>query len=230
MRETARSASGRSQMIEHHLDDDMLQQYAAGTLAEGWSVAVATHLALCPACRSKLSVLESVGGYFIDSEPADEAEVSQSWESVKAKIDAGQIDKVVHIKKGSSSDHTYPEPLRTYIDAAGGLKWRKLGRGAAQMVIPTGDETTTMRLLKIPAGQPVPEHSHRGVELTLVLDGSFSDEVSTFARGDVEMADDSLMHQPKADKGKDCICLAVTEAPLRFKSRFLRLIQPLLGI
>jgi len=128
-------------MIEHHLDDDMLQQYAAGTLAEGWSVAVATHLALCPACRSKLSVLESVGGYFIDSEPADEAEVSQSWESVKAKIDAGQIDKVVHIKKGSSSDHTYPEPLRTYIDAAGGLKWRKLGRGAAQMVIPTGDES-----------------------------------------------------------------------------------------
>jgi putative transcriptional regulator len=98
------------------------------------------------------------------------------------------------------------------------------------MMIPTGDETTTVRLLKIPAGQPVPEHSHRGMELTLVLDGSFSDEISTFARGDVEMADDSLMHQPKADKGKDCICLAVTEAPLRFKSRFLRLIQPLLGI
>ena len=217
-------------MIEHHLDDDMLQQYAAGTLAEGWSVAVATHLALCPACRSKLSMLESVGGYFIDSEPADEAAVSQSWESLKAKIDAGQIDKVAPIKKGSWSDHTYPQPLRTYIDAAGGLKWRQLGRGAAQMMIPTSDETTTVRLLKIPAGQPVPEHSHRGVELTLVLDGSFSDEVSRFARGDVEMADDSLTHQPKADAGRDCICLAVTEAPLRFKSRFLRLIQPILGI
>ncbi|MGZ2385408.1 transcriptional regulator [Rhizobium leguminosarum] len=217
-------------MIEHHLDDDMLQQYAAGTLAEGWSVAVATHLALCPACRSKLSVLESVGGYFIDSETADETDVSESWERLKAEIDAGQIDKVVPIKKLSALDQTYPEPLKAYIGAAGGLKWRKLGRGAAQMMIPTGDETTTVRLLKIPAGQPVPEHSHRGVELTLVLDGSFSDEVSTFARGDVEMADDSLMHQPKADVGKDCVCLAVTEAPLRFKSRFLRLIQPMLGI
>lgn len=217
-------------MIEHHLDDDMLQQYAAGTLAEGWSVAVATHLALCPACRSKISVLESVGGYFIDTETADETDVSQSWERLKAKIDAGQIDRVVPIKKRLSSDQTYPEPLNTYIEAAGGLKWRQLGRGAAQMMIPTGDETTTVRLLKIPAGQPVPEHSHRGVELTLVLDGRFSDEVSTFARGDVEIADDSLMHQPKADVHKDCICLAVTEAPLRFKSRFLRLIQPLLGI
>ncbi|MBB3545385.1 MULTISPECIES: ChrR family anti-sigma-E factor [unclassified Rhizobium] len=217
-------------MIKHHLDGDMLQQYAAGTLAEGWSVAVATHLALCPACRSELSTFESVGGYFIDSESADDADVSQSWQSLKAKIDAGQIDKVVPIKNRFASDRTYPEPLRTYIDAAGGLRWRRLGRGAAQMMIPTGDETTTVRLLKIAAGQPVPEHSHRGVELTLVLDGSFSDEVSTFARGDVEMADDSLMHQPKADAGKDCICLAVTEAPLRFKSRFLRLIQPILGI
>ena len=134
------------------------------------------------------------------------------------------------IKKRSDTDRTYPEPLRTYIEAAGGLRWRTLGRGAAQMIIPTGDETATLRLLKIPAGQPVPEHSHRGIELTLVLDGSFSDEVSTFARGDIEMADDSLMHQPKADAGKDCICLAVTEAPLRFKSRLLRLIQPMLGI
>lgn len=217
-------------MIEHHLDDDMLLQYAAGTLAEGWSVAVATHLALCPACRSKLSILESVGGYFIDSETADDANVSRNWESLKAKIDAGHIDKVVPIKHRAASERTYPEPLRTYIEAAGGLRWRTLGRGAAQMIIPTGDETATVRLLKIPAGQPVPEHSHRGVELTLVLDGSFSDEVSTFCRGDVEMADDSLMHQPKADAGKDCICLAVTEAPLRFKSRLLRLIQPMLGI
>lgn len=217
-------------MIEHHLDEDMLQQYAAGTLAEGWSVAVATHLALCPACRSKLAILESLGGYFIDNETAVEPDVSQSWEILKAQLDASQIDKLVPIKKRSSSDQTYPEPLRSYIDEAGGLRWRKLGRGAAQMMIPTGDETTTVRLLKIPAGQPVPEHSHQGVELTLVLDGSFSDKVSTFARGDVEMADDTLMHQPKADAGKDCICLAVTEAPLRFRNRLMRLIQPLLGI
>ncbi|RUL99326.1 ChrR family anti-sigma-E factor [Rhizobium chutanense] len=217
-------------MIEHHLDDDMLLQYSAGTLAEGWSIAVATHLALCPACRSKLAVLESVGGYFLESADVEENDVSASWESIKAKIDAGLLDKVAPIRKRSLCDQIYPEPLETYIDSAGGLKWRSLGRGAAQMIIPTGDKTTTVRLLKIPAGQPVPEHSHRGLELTLVLEGSFSDEISTFGRGDIEMADDSLMHQPRADAGKDCICLAVTDAPLLFKSRLLRMIQPLLGI
>ncbi len=141
----------------------------------------------CPACRSKLGILESVGGHFIDCELPDETDVSQSWQSLKARIDAGEIENVLPIKKNPRQDKTYPKPLNGYIEAAGGLKLYELGRGAARMLIPTGDNTTTVRLLKIPAGQPVPEHSHRGMELTLVLEGSVSDAVSTFSRGDVEM-------------------------------------------
>jgi len=229
MRETADGASGKRQMIEHHLDDDMLVHYSAGTLAEGWSVAVATHLALCPACRSNLAMLESVGGYFLQREQGDNGDVSEGWNNLKARIEAGEIENVLPMKR-HSADPTFPEPLRSYIHGAGGLKWRRLGRGAAHMIIPTDDSTTTVRLLKIPAGQPVPAHSHDGSELTLVLDGSFSDEVSTFRRGDVEMADGDLTHQPKANPDRDCICLAVTDAPLRFRSRFMRWLQPLLGI
>jgi putative transcriptional regulator len=229
MRETADGAPGRSQMIEHHLDDDMLVNYSAGTLAEGWSVAVATHLALCPACRAKLALFESVGGYFLQCERVEEDNVSDGWQALRTRIETGEIENVIQMKR-HSVDRTFPEPLLTYIHDAGGLKWRRLGRGAAQMIIPTNDSTTTVRLLKIPAGQPVPEHSHDGSELTLVLDGRFSDEVSTFERGDVEMADGDLTHQPRASADKDCICLAVTDAPLRFRSRLVRWLQPLLGI
>ena len=193
-------------------------------------MAVATHLALCTACRSEMRTLESVGGYFLACENAEVGDITESWRHVKDKIGAGPIEKVVQMRKRSSCDPTYPEPLRTFVDAAGGLRWRTLGRDAAQMIIPTGDKTTSVRLLKIPAGQPVPEHSHRGLELTLVLDGSFSDEISNFERGDIEIADNNLTHQPRANPGKDCICLSVTDAPLRFKSRLLRLIQPVLGI
>ena len=48
--------------------------------------------------------------------------------------------------------------------------------------------------------------------------------------GDLEEADETVEHQPVAGAGEDCICLAVTDAPLRFKSRFMRLVQPILGI
>jgi putative transcriptional regulator len=75
----------------------------------------------------------------------------------------------------------------------------------------------------------MPTHGHRGQELTLVLAGSFSDEHGTFARGDVEEADEDVEHQPIADPGEDCICLAVTDAPLRLRG-IAAILQPFLRI
>ena len=47
-------------MPTKHLSDALLLDYAAGSLTEGWSLAVATHLALCPACRSRALAAEAV--------------------------------------------------------------------------------------------------------------------------------------------------------------------------
>jgi putative transcriptional regulator len=66
--------------------------------------------------------------------------------------------------------------------------------------------------------------------MTLVLLGGFTSLGRRFGRGDVEIADDSVEHQPVADDGDDCVCLAVTDAPLRFKSLAARLVQPFIGI
>ena len=57
----------------HHIGDDLLLSYAAGSLAEGWSLAVATHLAMCPVCRERLALAEAAGGQLLetlDAEPA----------------------------------------------------------------------------------------------------------------------------------------------------------------
>lgn len=63
----------------------------------------------------------------------------------------------------------------------------------------------------------MPAHGHGGEEHTLVLCGAFSDHGGHYAAGDVALADAGVTHRPKADPGEDCICLAVTDAPLRFK-------------
>jgi len=76
----------------------------------------------------------------------------------------------------------------------------------------------------------VPDHGHRGTELTLVLQGAFRDEVDRFARGDIEIATEELEHTPVAEAGEPCICLAATDAPLRFNSLVPRMLQPLLRI
>ncbi|MGO1163721.1 ChrR family anti-sigma-E factor [Brucella sp. C7-11G] len=217
--------------INHHLSDELLASYATGSLAEGWSIAVATHLALCPACRSRLKQFEQIGGGLLETVQPAKFEAS-SWESFKSKL---ANTPTSHRHSSSLSQTTIPkvipEPLRSYVGGdLAELKWKSLGRGAYQVPIKTRDSETQVRLLRIPAGKPVPEHGHGGRELTLVLSGSFNDGTGLFARGDIEEADADLVQQPIASPDGDCICLAVTDAPLKFQGWLMRLVQPLVGI
>jgi putative transcriptional regulator len=85
-------------------------------------------------------------------------------------------------------------------------------------------------LLKIAAGFAAPAHGHRGVELTQVLYGGFSDGRGHYGPGDLVEADDEVRdHEPHVAAEGDCLCLAALEAPLRLNSLLGRLLQPLMG-
>jgi len=230
--------------IVHHISEGLLLEYASGSLSEGWSLAVASHLSLCPGCRRRLDLMEAAGGSMLDTIECAETSVAGSWETMKSRISGQSNVEAIASRKASAtsggasrsapsarSQPVLPEPLRSYVGGdIGDLNWKSLGRGAYHVRIKTGDGSTSVRLLRIPAGKPVPEHTHGGRELTLVLAGSFSDESGRFGRGDIEEADEDLMHQPVAGMEGDCICLAVTDAPLKFKSWIMRIVQPIIGI
>ena len=212
--------------IKHHLTDALLMGYAAGSLPEAFSLVVATHVSLCDECRARLGAFEAVGGSVV--EDAGEAELSEgSFAATLARIAAGPAEP---IRVPRPADAVTPGPLADYI--GGGLaqvRWQKLGGGVHQAILSTSREATA-RLLRIPGGVAVPDHGHRGTELTLVLQGAFRDDSDRFARGDVEVADASVEHTPVAEPGADCICLAATDAPLRFNALLPRLVQPFFRI
>lgn len=215
---------------KHHLSDDLILAYATGELDEAVSLAVATHMALCPRCRKALEVAEGVGGALIGDE--DSAEVADgTLDAVFGRIDRAEPIAVPTQAQPRRSDFVLPQPLRDY---AGGdvdtLRWRSLGGGVKHVPLATGPSRTKARLLFIPAGAKVPDHSHRGLELTLVLAGSFYDEGAWFRRGDIEEADATIEHHPTAGPEEPCICLAVTAGPLRFRGLLPRLMQPFMGI
>lgn len=221
--------------VQHHISDELLLDYATGNLAEGWSIAVATHLALCPGCRDRLSFMEHTGGQILEATEvkAEESPSVDSWSAMKARLQTQSAAPTAAAEPvpAPTDIPVLPEPLRSYLGGdVDRLKWKALGRGAYHIPIKTGDKESQVRLLKIPAGKPVPEHSHGGRELTLVLKGAFTDGEAVFKRGDIEEADETLTHQPVATQDEDCICLAVTDAPLKFKSLLVRLVQPVLGI
>jgi len=218
-------------MIHHHPAGDNLLSYSAGALGESWSLAVATHLAYCSVCRETVDGADEMGGVLLEDMAPDPMSAAALSETLsKLDLPEAVAPNALSEDVPLAEQTAVPQPLRNYLDGTfDDIAWESIGSGASQYLIPTGDNAQA-RLLNIPAGTPVPEHSHGGRELTLVLSGSFSDNFGTFGPGDLEDVDDDTQHRPLAGMDEPCICLAVTDAPLKFKSWVPRLVQPFIGI
>ena len=218
-------SSMTSETIKHHLNDALLLGYSAGTLPEAFNLVVATHVSMCDECRARLASFDAVGGSVLEEDTTPVG--NDALAATLRLISAGPKDAIQTQRTGSG---VFPKPLQDYVGGdAGDVKWRRVGQGVRQAILKTSKEAS-VRLLYIPAGCAVPDHGHRGTELTLVLQGAFRDEEDRFARGDIEVANEDLEHTPVADLGEDCICLAATDAPLRFNSLIPRVAQPFLRI
>ena len=213
--------------IKHHLTDALLMAYAAGALPEAFNLTVAAHVSMCDECRARLGAFDCVGGAVLDrSEAVPMAE--DSLGATLARIRQGAPAE--QARPQTAPQGVLPAPLRDYVGGdLDSVRWRPVGMGVKQAILPTSRDASA-RLLYIPAGAAVPDHGHRGTELTLVLQGAFVDETDRFGPGDVEVATEEFDHMPVADIGADCICLAATDAPLRFRGMVPRLAQPFLRI
>ena len=208
--------------INHHIPEPLLVAYAAGRLDRPFALVVAAHVSLCPDCRAGLAAHEAVGGVILEDMP-EVAVAAEAKASLLAKLDQPHETERVFERSG-----VFPGPVMEALKGKS-PRWKSVGKGVRQDIL-HADKEGSVRLLFIPPGQAVPDHSHDGLELTLVLQGAFSDETGRFGVGDLEVADDTLEHQPIAEHGAPCICLAATEAPLRFKGMLPRILQPLFRI
>jgi putative transcriptional regulator len=212
----------------HHPSDEHLLGYAFGTLPEPLALLLATHLALCPRCRRVHAELEMLGGALLDSVPPEPL-AADSLEQALARTEEPRPPPGP-APAAPRGDPALPQPLRGCVGASlDRLPWRRLGPIAELRLLPSRAGFTT-RLLWARPGAAVPAHTHAGNEMALVLKGGFSDAGGHFVRGDVEEADHSVDHRPVADEGEDCLCLIVTDGPLKLTSRFGRLLSPFLRL
>lgn len=212
--------------IKHHLNDAVLMAYAAGTLPEAFNLMVAAHLSLCDTCRAQAESFDMLGGELLEISDAEPLAAS-SFEATMALIAGGDMED---LKPKPGMSELLPAPLQDYIGGdLSEVKWSPVGMGVKQAILPTSKEATA-RLLFIPAGMAMPNHGHQGTEMTMVLQGAYQDEDDYFKRGDVEIADSDFQHTPVADIHEDCICLAVTDAPLQFDRLIPKIAQRFLRI
>ncbi len=208
--------------ITHHISDDLINAWVCGQLPHAFAVVVAAHVSMCDDCRSRAEAAEAVGGVVLDR-LAPAAMSDDALDRLMAALDTAAPPAPARPRSG-----VFPGPVMEALEGRP-PHWRMLGGGIRQQIL-VDEAGASLRLLYIPSGRAVPEHGHGGLELTMVLQGSFSDSEGRFGVGDVECAHDGLDHQPVAGPEGPCICLAATDAPLRFHAMIPRLLQPLFRI
>jgi putative transcriptional regulator len=225
-------------MTQHHPSDATLVAYAAGSTVEGISLVIACHLAFCGSCREAVAEAEAIGGGLLDDlspAPLDAAARSGAL----ARLDTLDAAPPA-MPRRAAFDPGMPAPLARYVarHTAGAtdrslvaMPWRPLWPGVRQIdLLSRNSRGANLRLLRIAPGGAMPLHGHNGAELTLVLEGSFADESGRFTRGDVAEVDEDTKHRPIIDGSEECICLIATDAPLRFRGIFGRIMQRLIRI
>ena len=105
--------------------------------------------------------------------------------------------------------------------------WRWVGPGMrVRDVHAPRDGDCRVILLKIDPGRETPRHTHGGVELTCVLSGAYATETTRFEVGDLEEADESVLHRPRVVSDEPCLCVAALDGQILLDGWLGRLIQP----
>lgn len=218
-------------MIAHHPDDATLLSYASGSLDEVFSTLIAVHLASCADCRRRIREIEAVGGDLLEHEAGAGLSAGAAARMMERLDQEVEIAPIATPRARKVESELSPTLARLIGGALDDIHWRPVAPGVATHRLPTSEGAKgSLLLLKIAPGKKVPEHGHGGMEMTLILDGSYRDELGRFGPGDVADLDEHVEHQPVVDSAVPCICLVATEQPTRFKGFFSRLLQPLVGI
>lgn len=211
--------------MSYHPEELLLQAYVEGTLDDVAAFTVAIHLESCPICKRKVTMLENQCG--------DKLANAQTDTSVD-DFDA-MFDSIVALEQNSEpfrapqkakpiivNNKTFmlPRALSRFSSDIG--EWRSYGGKVYSAPIDIAEDCR-VNLMYIAEDVRIPQHTHKGMESTLVLHGGFSDEDGHYEAGDYLVKDASIKHSPFTKPGEDCLCLTVLTEPMVFTQGVARL-------
>lgn len=226
-------------MINHHPDENLLAEYASGSLAWALSLSVCAHAQLCPPCRQKVSNLNKIGGAMLNSSSAETC-APNSFENVMQRIQKSRVEKTSDVTLATSElSNMYshdpllnnlPKVVTKLLPVSGKLKWQRVSSALKTARLTAAQNEYEVAFQRISSGGKVVEHDHGGLEVTLVLKGSFSDEQGVYREGDFLIRNAGEVHRPTATLNEDCLCLSVVAAPVMVTGFLGRFINPFLSI
>ena len=224
-------------MIKHHPAFALLKSFVDGDLPASLAAGVAIHADMCPTCQQKISHLtEQVaeasfeqellksGSTMVNDNPSEAS--TMSFDDIISQITASDdiapakvtADERLITFKGM--EYSLPITLRN-MELGRTAQIGKLSRARVNL----GEGEIHTNLLHIGPGGSIPEHTHKGFELTLLLAGTFADEQGDYVAGDFIMLDKRHQHQPATEHG--CLCYTVANDALHFTQGINKLLNPI---
>jgi putative transcriptional regulator len=196
--------------------DGLMERHAMGALPAPLDVMARAHLEIKSDNRSYVNDLEVLAGeHLTDLKPI---EISDRENALDRVFNASApIERSVSAAHKRDAEPWMPAAIRDFL-GRGDVPWRTRMPGFKQYNLGKVDGCE-VEMLWIKAGRAMPNHTHEGSELTLVLDGAFHDDTGKYGRGDISIADQNVNHRPVADKSGPCVCFAVTTDSLRLTGR-----------
>lgn len=205
--------------------DSLLSGYVAGSLPKPLQVLMASQLELSNEHRSFVDGLEcAAGGELERMEPTD----IKDREDALDNIFSSEVSEQPAVNRADRCE-VLPSALEDFVGyRASEIPWKTKMPGFKEFDI--GDvDGCHVSMFWIKPGRTVPMHTHEGMELSLIIEGAFTDERGHFGRGDISIAGADVEHRPTADMSGPCIGLAVTDGPLRLTGSFAQRIGDILG-
>jgi putative transcriptional regulator len=217
-------------IIRSHPQASTLMSHASGALPGAISGVIACHLSMCEQCRADIRILDMVGGLMLEGMASPRRDEFAEAQAVKRALERDAPPSEPPPRLPPSEDFL-PSPLARYLGMNGeDIPWQRLPKGIRQYWIGLPPGSGHMRILRIPPGAQLLEHSHGGMEATIILRGTYSDHTGDYERGDVSEMTDGTEHYPSTvSSTEECICIVANEAMPRYSRWYARLFQPLLG-
>ncbi|KPM00045.1 MULTISPECIES: ChrR family anti-sigma-E factor [Vibrio] len=224
-------------MIKHHPNAAILKDFVDGTLADSVSLIVSSHVELCEHCQQQVSMLTAQAADSVFESDTSGLQLSDSEMdallSDDEEFDFDAIDQITadssqaievtpEVQQVTVADTTFTIPRA--LNSVARKDWMNLGK-ISRARLDFDDEAHHTSLLHIDKDGQVPCHTHKGFEITLLLEGSFEDEMGVYNKGDFIWLDGDHTHQPATKEG--CVCLTVSSDALYFTKGVSQLFNPL---
>ncbi|WP_421131899.1 ChrR family anti-sigma-E factor [Alteromonas sp. A079] len=228
-------------MIRFHPSSQQISEFVEGTLSPAVSLLVSAHSDMCPSCQKRIeteterladSILEDNTAASSQPQGMDDAMSFDSMLSFITQMPASNEGDIVVAKRSARKSVSIeldgrkfelPRTLHRYTDNTG--NWSSLVGKLWQAPVEVGNKGVA-NFIFMGQGGSVPEHTHRGNEYTLVIDGEFCDGLNSYDTGDFIYMDGNHTHTPRADKSEGCLVFSIVDQPLHFTSGLARLLNP----